>query len=60
MILMKCENGHYTSHFELKRGGVYCPICGSKTAEVKQSELNKPKWKPRERKKSWAIQRELF
>ena len=46
MILSRCINGHCTSHFELRRGGMFCPICGSKTMDIKQSEFNKPKkWK---------------
>jgi uncharacterized Zn finger protein (UPF0148 family) len=60
MILIKCTKGHYTSHFELRRGEMFCPVCGSKTAEYKTTKISKPKGKPRALKKPWANPRELF
>jgi transcription initiation factor IIE alpha subunit len=38
-----------------------CPVCGSKTAELKQSELSKTKKeKPRALKNPWVNLQELF
>lgn len=61
MIMVKCEKGHYTDHFLLYKGQPMCPVCGSKTMEIKQSEFNKPKkWKPRALKKPWVNPQKLF
>jgi uncharacterized Zn finger protein (UPF0148 family) len=57
---MKCKNGHYTSHFELKRGEMFCPVCGSKTAENKSTQIYKTKWKPRKTNKCPGEQQPLF